>query len=183
MTKLWSFENNGASGVRWADGNRPVHAGEGLCFGYSLIWCIKSQKFPDKPNLTKPDQFAAGLLQQRAETMFGAGGGDFDATVTSLVSKNGHSAEASISRTWSLLPRICALTGGHYIIQIGDHWIAYANAGGTCYFFDSNDGLYDFDHPTDFSQHVTTALRDNYKDDPDPDNGWSDMHMAFKITA
>ena len=85
-----------------------------------------------------------------------------------------------MSRNYSVVPRQIALEDGYYIIDIGDHWVAAATSGGIFAFFDSNEGMTTFDDRDEFMDGVVQRLR-NYKDDPDPDNGWEDSHIIYRI--
>lgn len=175
MPLIYSFSNDGFTGVSWKGGVAVTDA-EGLCFGYSTIWCVKMQQFPDKPLLTKPDQFAASILQQRVEQMPGS----WTNSIKKLVALSGHGCGSEISINWSLVARTIALSKGHYIIDIGDHWVAGAATSSGFSFFDANEGMTSFSSLDKFIEGVSNRLA-NYKNDPDLDNGWEDTHKLYNI--
>ena len=65
MRLVYEYENNGTTMVaRGADSNDA----EGLCFGYSAVWCVKMQRYKGQNLLlTRPEQHEAFPLQQRVE--------------------------------------------------------------------------------------------------------------------
>ena len=177
MALVYEFSNAGVATNARGYGPTATSDGEGLCFGYSTIWCVNMQKHPDKPLLTKPDKFGAALLQQRVEMMRGG----WTNNVKKLVALNGHGAGPEQALNWSLVARTIAVGDGHYIIDIGDHWVAASVAGGGYAFFDANEGMTTFDTVDDFVAGVKARLK-VYKDDTDPDNGWEDQHKIYSIT-
>lgn len=175
MPLIYSFSNDGFTGVSWK-GAQAVKDAEGLCFGYSTIWCVKMQEHPDKPLLTKPDQFGASILQQRVEQLPGG----WSNSVKKLVALRGNGCGPHLSGGWQAVPGYIAANPGHYIIDIGDHWVAAANNGGFS-FFDANEGMTTFADAAAFKSGVKARLK-SYKDDPDPGNGWEDTHNIYEIT-
>jgi len=175
MPLVYSFSNDGFTGVRWSGVQAKADA-EGLCFGYSTIWCVKMQEHPDKPLLTKPDQFGAAILQQRVEQMPDS----WDTSVKKLVALRGNGCGPQISEPWGAISDHIINNPGHYIIDIGDHWVAAAN-NGSYSFFDANEGMTAFNDANTFRTGVQERLK-AYRDDPDPNNGWSDTHNFYDIT-
>lgn len=177
MRKIYDFENRGTTMVaRGADSNDA----EGLCFGYSSVWCVKMQRYAGQnPLLTRPNQFEAYPLQQRVEML--EENSDWSEAVPRMIRSWGHGCTPGFRRNYAIVPRQIALEPGHYIIDIGDHWVAAGNTGGSYAFFDSNDGMVVYDDRDEFIAGVVAHLRD-YRDDPDPDNGWEDGHNIYRIT-
>ena len=178
MTKLYDFKNKGASGIKYQPGTgRARAASGGLCFGYSVIWAAKMQKFPDKPKLSAPEQFGAGPLQQKVEQLPMGWTDSVDKVVRDL----GYGCSKPEQRVWDLLPSYCARTSGYHAVDIGDHWVGMGQGASGWYFFDSNDGLHEFADEASFITHAVAELK-SYKDDPDAQNGFETNHRAYKIT-
>lgn len=181
MELIYEFSNDGWTGVKWkckkTVGLKFKGDAEGLCFGYSTIWCIKMQEHADKPLLTKPDQFGASILQQRVEQMPHG----WRQSVQKLIALRGNSCGPELKGPWAAVPGHIAANPGHYIIDIGDHWVAGAYNGGTYAFFDANEGMTVFDDEAEFKSGIKAKLQ-TYKADPDPGNGWDDTHRIYKVT-
>lgn len=171
MTTIYDFSNDGTTMVM--SGNDA----EGLCFGYSSVWCVKMQKHAGKNQLlTKPAQFEAYPLQQRVEQMTA----DWEESVPAMIQTWGHECTRVMKRKYTLVARQIAVDQGHYIIDIGDHWVAAAHFGNVHAWFDANEGMITFKNADSFMMGVTKRLQ-SYKDDPDPDNGWEDTHNIYRI--
>lgn len=173
MRTIYPFSNDGTTMVR--SGNDA----EGLCFGYSAVWCVKMQRHAGKnPLLTKPEQFEAFPLQQRVEQM----DDDWATSVNRMIASWGHVCTGPMKRSFTVVPRQIAVDNGYYIIDIGDHWVAAAHSGNVFAWFDANEGMVLFRNSDEFIAGVTQRLR-AYKNDPDPDNGWEDTHNIYRIAA
>ncbi len=173
MTLIYEFENNGTTMV--SQGNTA----EGLCFGYSVVWCAKMDRYRGQNALlTRPDQHEAFPLQQRVEQI----DADWRESVQKVVRGRGHTCGAQLKRNYAVVPNHIALAKENFIIDIGDHWVAASSKGGTYSFFDANEGMTTFKDADEFMGGVTTRLK-RYKNDPDPDNGWEDTHNIYQVDA
>jgi hypothetical protein len=182
MAKLYDFENNGTSGLKYTKGTgRATAAAEGFCFGYSLNWAAKMQK-SGNPKLSRPDPVAAGPLQQKVEQQLNSPGFDWKSSVQKVCLDLGYSCGAPEQRVWDLLPAYVARVSGYHIVDIGNHWIAMGVGQNGWYFFDSNDGLHELADEASFANHAKAALLD-YKNHPDLGTGFDMNHRAYKVVA
>lgn len=173
MALIYEFENNGTTMVR--SGNTAV----GMCFGYSVVWCTKLQKHGDKHLLSKPTETEAGMLQQKVEMKVNSS--TWKKAVPDVVRARGHGCGAQQKVNYSMVATTIASSGGCYIIDIGDHWVAAAYHDSTYAFFDSNEGMTTFSDETKFKAGVLKRLK-SYKNDTDLDNGWEDTNNIYKVT-
>ena len=105
---------------------------------------------------------------------------DWDGSVAKVVTELGYSCGAPMARDWNVLPGAVSEAGnGYYIIDIGHHWVGFGVANAKFYYFDANDGLYEFADKGSFSAFVVKDFKENYKGD----KGFETGHKAYKITS
>jgi len=176
VSKLFDFSNEGFTNMRYKKGQAIKSEAEGWCFGYSLNWCTRMLKNSSKPKLAKPTSMDAGPLQQKVEMI----DLDWDGAVAKVVTELGYNCGAPLSRDWNVLPGVVSEAGnGFYIIDIGHHWVGFGVANGKFYYFDANDGLFEFADKGKFSSFVVKDFKASYKGD----KGFEKGHKAYKITS
>ncbi len=176
MTKLWDFKNSGRTQVHYnKNTGKPTKPVGGACFGYSLIWASKMAS-DVTAKLSKPHIMGALPLQQKVEQI----SGDWDASVLDVVSDYGFNCKLSKRGHITSVLVYFGQTPGYYIYDIGHHWLGLGNNGNAeWYYFDSNDGLFQFKNRKDAITFITKDLQDNYMSDP----GFQiNTNSIFKIT-
>lgn len=171
MTLIYDFSNDGTTMVK--KGNTV----EGLCFGYSSVWCVKMQKHAGKNQLlTKPAQFEAFPLQQRVEQI--EDNSDWSTAVPKMIKTWGHDCTSGVSVNYAQVATKIAADKGHYIIDIGDHWVAAACTDSIFAYFDSNEGMHTYKDQAAFVQGIGQDFT-WYKGQG---GGWEDNHNIYKVT-
>jgi hypothetical protein len=162
MSKLWKFKNSGRTQIRYnKNTGRATRPTGGACFGYSLIWASKMASGTDV-KLSKPSIVGALPLQQKVEQV----SGDWDASIASVVTDYGYNAVLSKRGHITAVLQHFAVIAGYYIYDIGDHWLGLGNnANAEWYYFDSNEGLFQFNNRKDTITFIVKDLQDNYMSD------------------
>jgi hypothetical protein len=112
--------------------------------------------------LSKPHIMGALPLQQKVEQI----SGDWDSSISAVVRDYGY--RCTLSKRGHIVTVLMYFGehAGYYIYDIGDHWLGLGNkANGEWYYFDSNDGLYQFGQRKDAITFIVTDLKDNYMSD------------------
>ena len=162
MAKLWDFKNSGRTQVRYhKNTGRPTKPPGGACFGYSLIWASKMVD-GTSAKLSKPNIVGALPLQQKVEQVTG----DWDASIDKVVREFGYGSALSKRGHITAVLMHFSEHSGYYIYDIGHHWLGLGNKdNGEWYYFDSNDGLFQFSNRKDIISFVVNDLTDNYMSD------------------
>lgn len=175
-SQIYEMENNGFSGVKWKRTTKnkrhfiffkkKVTTGvqasvaaltEGLCFGYSTVW-VTQMLGGSSPEDATPDQLRAGLLQQKVEMWKKKDG--WDAAVEKAVKDLGFSVKRKLQIPWKQTADRLGFETGFFLVDIGIHWVAMGKTQSNFYFFDSNEGLFEYDQQFDFRSDVNSA--DNF---------------------
>ena len=176
MAKLWDFTNSGRTQIRYnKNTGKPTKPAGGACFGYSLIWASKMVNGTNA-KLSKPSIVGALPLQQKVEQV----SGDWDASIDGVVSDFGYNSALSKRGHITAVLVHFSMNTGYYIYDIGDHWLGLGNnANAEWYYFDSNDGLFQFSNRKNAISFIVKDLQDNYMSDA----GFEiNNNSIFKIT-
>ena len=129
----------------------------GLCFGYSTIWVTDMVNGASADD-TEPAQLRAGLLQQKVEMWQKKGG--WDAAVEKAVKDLGFKVKKKMTPVWNQTADTLGFEKGFFLVDIGIHWVAMGHKGEKFWFFDANEGLFEYDSQFEFRSDVNSA--DNF---------------------
>jgi hypothetical protein len=137
--KLYSCENTVGTQTKYEKGTTTISKTyEGICKGQAVTWC-RNMLDGKAPKLTKPSYDRAAALQVRYEWS----DSDKMFRLASMVAAGHYNGAGSI------LAGQVINQPGVYQIRYTGHALAAANQGGKFYFFDSEQGLYEYDNSSD----------------------------------
>lgn len=164
MAKLWDFENEGRTQVRWNKRRRrPTKPTPGGCFGYSLMWVGKMLDGVSA-KLSMPNIVGALPLQQKVEAI--KKNSNWDASIIKVINDLGY--QSALSKTGHITSVLIhfATNPGYYVYDIGHHFLGLGNnSSAEWYYFDSNDGLYQFGNRKEAIDFIVGDIQDNYMED------------------
>lgn len=142
--KLYECENTIGTKTTYQKGSADIdNKYEGICKGQAVVWCANMLRGV-APKLTKPSYDRAAALQVLYERSADGGSQSMFAKASLSVAANPQ------GNGQALLGQIIG-TPGVYQIRYTGHALAAANVGGKYYFFDSEQGLFEYDSALDFT--------------------------------
>ena len=148
--KLYECENTIGTKTKWQKGTTELGSTyEGICKGQAVLWC-RNMLDGQEPSASKPEYGRASALQVLYERR--TDGGD-----DSIFARAGMATSLRVRGPAAILLDTIVKTPGVFQIRYTGHALAAANVHGKYYFFDSEQGLYEFGSADDFWKEATNG--------------------------